>query len=137
VDHARRTQPPPLLLTDGWKAYTAALLQVVGIVDLPGVVDMYDISPSPDALRHKACLRPRGQGPHQDGPRRGGQQAGGGRRPRRLTKQLRLRQRRETIQTTFMERWYRTLRGLVALDAAASGVCLGAAPVTGERPGSW
>ena len=34
--------------------------------------------------------------------------------PRRLGKQLRLRQLGETIQTAFMERWYGTLRGLVA-----------------------
>jgi hypothetical protein len=34
--------------------------------------------------------------------------------PRRFLKQLRLRQFGETIQTAFMERWYGTLRGLVA-----------------------
>jgi hypothetical protein len=34
--------------------------------------------------------------------------------PRRFVKQLRLRQLGETIQTAFMERWYGTLRGLVA-----------------------
>ena len=34
--------------------------------------------------------------------------------PRRFGKQLRLRQLGETIQTAFMERWYGTLRGLVA-----------------------
>jgi hypothetical protein len=34
--------------------------------------------------------------------------------PRRFGKQLRLRQLGETIQTAFMERWYATLRGLVA-----------------------
>jgi hypothetical protein len=34
--------------------------------------------------------------------------------PRRCGKQLRLRQLGPTIQTAFMERWYGTLRGLVA-----------------------
>jgi hypothetical protein len=34
--------------------------------------------------------------------------------PRRFVKQLRLRQLGTTIQTAFMERWYGTLRGLVA-----------------------
>ena len=34
--------------------------------------------------------------------------------PRRFVKQLRLRECGETIQTAFMERWYGTLRGLVA-----------------------
>ena len=34
--------------------------------------------------------------------------------PRRFGKQLRLRQLGTTIQTAFMERWYGTLRGLVA-----------------------
>ena len=34
--------------------------------------------------------------------------------PCRFGKQLRLRQLGETIQTAFMERWYGTLRGLVA-----------------------
>ena len=34
--------------------------------------------------------------------------------PRRFGKQLRLRRLGETIQTAFMERWYGTLRGLVA-----------------------
>jgi hypothetical protein len=34
--------------------------------------------------------------------------------PRRFGTQLRLRQLGETIQTAFMERWYGTLRGLVA-----------------------
>jgi hypothetical protein len=34
--------------------------------------------------------------------------------PRRFMKQLGLRQLGETIQTAFMERWYGTLRGLVA-----------------------
>jgi hypothetical protein len=34
--------------------------------------------------------------------------------PRRFLKQLRLRQLGATIQTAFMERWYGTMRGLVA-----------------------
>ena len=34
--------------------------------------------------------------------------------PRRFVQQLRLRQLGPTIQTAFMERWYGTLRGLVA-----------------------
>src|SRR6266478_4162885 len=78
-----RTQALPLFLTDGWKAYTAALRQVVEVRDKAGHV--VEVS-------RRVVF--------------------GG--PRRFGKQLRLRQLGETIQTAFMERWYGTLRGLVA-----------------------
>ena len=110
-----RTPALPLLLTDGWKASTAALLQVVGVV---------------------YRRRRRGQGGRKPQPRLGapptlfdaqgvkvrnttGHVVEVSRRvvfggPRRFGKQLRLRQLGTTIQTAFMERWYGTLRGLVA-----------------------
>src|SRR5262249_27349269 len=50
----------------------------------------------------------------QDGPRCGGQQARGLRWPTSFWQTVRLRQRGETSQTAFMERWYGTWRGLVA-----------------------
>ena len=52
--------------------------------------------------------------------------------PRRFRKQLRLRQLGQTIQTACMERWYGTLRGLVAPYAAGTRYRGGAAPATGE-----
>src|SRR5215467_1485915 len=110
-----RTQQLPLVLTDGWRAYTAALLQVVGVVyrrrrrgkggrkPKPRLV-------APPALFYAQVVKVRNTaGQVVEVSRRvvfGG--------PRRFGKQLRLRQLGETIQTAFMERWYGTLRGLVA-----------------------
>jgi IS1 family transposase len=110
-----RTRQLPLLLTDGWKAYTAALLQVVGAVYRPRRRGKVGRKPKPRLVAPKAlyyaqvvkCRNKAGQ--VVDVRRRvvfGG--------PRRFGKQLRLRQLGETIQTAFMERWYGTLRGLVA-----------------------
>src|SRR5437870_6540545 len=110
-----RAQEVPLFLTDGWKAYPAALLQVLGIVyrrrrrgrlgrkPRPGLV-------APRHLLYGQVVKVRNQrGQVVEVSRRvvfGG--------PRRFGKQLRLRQLGTTIQTAFMERWYGTLRGLVA-----------------------
>jgi IS1 family transposase len=110
-----RTRQIPLFLTDGWKAYTAALLQVVGVVYRPRRRGKVGRKPKPRLVAPKAlyyaqvvkCRNKAGQ--VVDVRRRvvfGG--------PRRFVKQLRLRQLGETIQTAFMERWYGTLRGLVA-----------------------
>lgn len=130
VDFGARTQDPaatllaqvvarprqlPLVLTAGWKAYTAALLQVVGVVYRPRRRGKVGRKPkprlvAPQNLFYAQVVKVRNKA---------GQVVevstrvvfGG---PRRFSKQLRLRQLGETIQTAFMERWYGTLRGLVA-----------------------
>lgn len=110
-----RVQTLPLFLTDGWQASPAARLQVGGVV---------------------ARRRRRGRVGRQPKPRWGaptdrfyahvvkvrdqtGQVVAVSRRvvfggPRRFGQPLHLRQLGETIQTACMERWYGTLRGLVA-----------------------
>lgn len=110
-----RVRELPLFLTDGWKAYSAALLQVVGIVYRRRRRGRVGRKPKPRLVAPKHLFyaqvvkvrNQRGQVVEVD--RRvvfGG--------PRRFMKQLRLRQLGTTIQTAFMERWYGTLRGLVA-----------------------
>lgn len=110
-----RTRQLPLVLTDGWKAYTAALLQVVGVVYRPRWRGKVGRKPKPRLVAPKnlfyaQVVKVRNlAGQVVEVSRRvvfGG--------PRRFGKQLRLRQLGETIQTAFMERWYGTLRGLVA-----------------------
>jgi len=110
-----RTRQLPLFLTDGWKAYTAALLQVVGVVYRRRRRGKVGRKPKPRFVAPKNLFyaqvvkRRNTAGRVVDVRRRvvfGG--------PRRFGKQLRLRQLGETIQTAFMERWYGTLRGLVA-----------------------
>ena len=110
-----RTRQLPLVLTDGWKAYTAALLQVVGVVYRPRRRGKVGRKPKPRRVAPKnlfyaQVVKVRNKaGQVVEVSRRVG--FGG---PRRLGKQLRLRQLGETIQTALMERWYGTLRGLVA-----------------------
>jgi hypothetical protein len=105
----------PIFLTDGWKAYSAALLQVVGIVYRRRRRGKVGRKPNPRLVAPKQLFyaqvvkvrNPTGQ--VVEVSRRvvfGG--------PRRFGKQLRLRQLGSTIQTAFMARWYGTLRGLVA-----------------------
>jgi IS1 family transposase len=110
-----RTQQLPLFLTDGWKAYTAALLQGIGRVYRPRRRGKVGRKPkprlvAPHTLFYAQVVKHRNKaGQVVEVSRRvvfGG--------PRRFLKQLRLRQLGETIQTAFMERWYGTLRGLVA-----------------------
>ena len=110
-----RVRTLPLFLTDGWKAYPAALLQVVGVVyrrrrrgkvgrkPKPRVV-------APQDLFYAQVVKVRDKTAQVVEVSR--RVVFGG--PRRFGKQLRLRQLGETIQTAFMERWYGTLRGLVA-----------------------
>ena len=110
-----RTRQLPLVLTDGWKAYTAALLQVVGVVYRPRRRGKVGRKPKPRLVAPKNLFYAQvvkvrnkaGQVVEVST-----QVVFGG--PRRFRKQLRLRQLGETIQTAFMERWYGTLRGLVA-----------------------
>jgi IS1 family transposase len=110
-----RTRALPLFLTDGWKAYTAALLQVVGVVYRRRRRGKVGRKPkprlvAPPTLFYAQVVKVRNTaGQVVEVSRRvvfGG--------PRRFGKQLRLRQLGTTIQTAFMERWYGTLRGLVA-----------------------
>jgi IS1 family transposase len=110
-----RTQALPLMLTDGWKAYTAALLQVMGVVYRPRRRGKVGRKPkprlvAPKALCYAQVVKVRNTAGHVVEVSR--RVVFGG--PRRFVKELHLRQLGETIQTACMERWYGTLRGLVA-----------------------
>ena len=110
-----RARQLPLLLTDGWKAYPAALLQVVGVVYRPRRRGHVGRKPkprlvAPKSLFYAQVVKVRNKAGQVVEVRRRGVFGG----PRRFGKQLRLRQLGETIQTAFMERWYGTLRGLGA-----------------------
>ena len=110
-----RARQLPLFLTDGWKAYTAALLQVVGVVYRPRRRGKVGRKPkprlvAPQDLFYAQVVKVRNKTGHVVEVSRRVVYGG----PRRFGKQLRLRQLGETIQTAFMERWYGTLRGLVA-----------------------
>ena len=110
-----RVRALPLFLTDGWKAYPAALLQVVGVVYRPRRRGKVGRKPKPRLVAPKdlfyaQVVKVRDKTGHVVEVSR--RVVFGG--PRRFSKQLRLRQLGETIQTAFMERWYGTLRGLVA-----------------------
>src|SRR5499426_81942 len=110
-----RVRALPLFLTDGWKAYPAALLQVVGVVYRPRRRRKVGRKPkprlvAPKNLYYAQVVKVRDKAGHVVEVSR--RVVFGG--PRRFGKQLRLRQLGETIQTAFMERWYGTLRGLVA-----------------------
>jgi hypothetical protein len=110
-----RVRALPIFLTDGWKAYSAALLQVLGIVYRRRRRGKVGRKPkprlvAPKPLFYAQVVKVRNQaGQVVEVSRRvvfGG--------PHRFGQQLRLRQLGTTIQTAFMERWYGTLRGLVA-----------------------
>jgi IS1 family transposase len=110
-----RTQQLPLFLTDGWKPYTAALLQILGVVYRPRRRGKVGRKPKPRLVAPKhlfyaQVVKVRNPAGHVVEVSR--RVVFGG--PRRFAKQLRLRQLGTTIQTAFMERWYGTLRGLVA-----------------------
>jgi IS1 family transposase len=110
-----RTRQLPLFLTDGWKAYPAALLQVVGRVYCRQRRGTVGRKPkprlvAPSHLFYAQVVKVRDHAGHVVEVHR--RVVFGG--PRRFVKQLGLRQLGETIQTAFMERWYGTLRGLVA-----------------------
>ena len=110
-----RVRELPLFLTDGWQAYSAALLQVVGIVYRRRRRGKVGRKPKPRLVAPKhlfyaQVVKVRNQR---------GQVAEVNRRvvfggPRRFMQQWRLRQLGTTIQTACMERWDGTLRGLVA-----------------------
>jgi hypothetical protein len=133
-----RTRQLPLLLTDGWRAYTAALLQVgggvyrrrrrgkVGRKPKPRLV-------APQALFYAQVVKVRNTaGQVVEVSRRvvfGG--------PRRFGKQLRLRQLGTTIQTAFMEAGMAPCVGWSRPCGAVPGVCPGATRATGGKSGSW
>ena len=110
-----RTRALPLFLTDGWKADTAALLQVVGGVYRRRRRGQVGRKPTPElvapqSLFYAQVVKVRNTaGQVVEVSRRvvfGG--------PRRFGTQLHLRQLGMMIQTACMERWSGTLRGLVA-----------------------
>jgi IS1 family transposase len=110
-----RVRALPIFLTDGWKAYSAALLQVVGIVYRRRRRGKVGRKPkprlgAPTHLFYAQVVKVRH--PAGRGVEVSRRVVFGG--PRRFVQQLRLRQLGTTIQTAFMERWYGTLRGLVA-----------------------
>ena len=109
-----RTQQLPLLLTDGWRAYTAALLRSWGRVSAAAAWEGRPQAEArlvaPPDLFYAQVVKVRNPAGHVVEVSR--RVVFGG--PRRFGKQLRLRQLGTTIQTAFMERWYGTLRGLVA-----------------------
>ena len=110
-----RVRTLPVFLTDGWRAYTAALLQVVGVLYRPRRRGTVGRKPkprlvAPKVLYYAQVVKVRNQAAQVVEVSR--RVVFGG--PRRFVKQLRLRELGETIQTAFMERWYGTLRGLVA-----------------------
>src|SRR5262245_12369449 len=110
-----RVQTLPLFLTDGWKAYPAALLQVGGVGYRCRRRGHVGRKPTPrlgapkDLFSAQVVKVLDKTGHVVEVSRR--VSCGG---PRRCGKQLCLRQLGETIQTALMERWYGTLRGLGA-----------------------
>jgi hypothetical protein len=110
-----RVRALPLFLTDGWKAYPAALLQVVGVVYRPRRRGKVGRKPKPRLVAPKdlfyaQVVKVRDKTGHV--VEVSTRVVFGG--PRRFVTQLRERHLGEAIQTAFMERWYGTLRGLVA-----------------------
>ena len=110
-----RTRQLPLFFTDGWQAYTAALLQVGGGVYRRRRRGKVGRQPKPRLVAPQTlCYAQVGKvrntaGQGVEVSRR--VVCGG---PRRLGKPLRLRQLGTTLQTALMERWDGTVRGLVA-----------------------
>ena len=110
-----RVREVPIFLTDGWKAYSAALLHVLGVVYRRRRRGKVGRQPKPRLVAPKhlfyaQVVKVRNPAGHVVEVSR--RVVFGG--PRRFVKQWCLRQLGTTIQTAFMERWYGTLRGLVA-----------------------
>jgi len=105
----------PVFFTDGWKAYTQVLIRVLGVIHRPRRKGDRGRKPNPrlvapQHLYYAQVVKVRNPaGRVTDVFTRvifGG--------PRRFFKVLRVKRLGETIQTAFMERFYATLRGLVA-----------------------
>jgi hypothetical protein len=110
-----RVRTLPICLPDGWRAYTAALLQGGGVLSRPRRRGKVGRKPkprlvAPKALYYAQVVKVRNQASQVGEVSR--RVVFGG--PRRFVKQVRLREGGETLQTALMERWYGTLRGLVA-----------------------
>jgi len=110
-----RAQAGPLLLTDGWKASPAALLQGFGMVYRPRRRGQGGRTPTPRRVAPQTwcdaqVVKVRAKAGHVVEVRRRGVFGG----PRRFGQPWRLQQRGETSQTACRERWDGTLRGLVA-----------------------
>ena len=110
-----RVKPLPLFFSDGWKAYPAALLQVLGGIYRRRRRGKGGRKPkprlgAPKTLFYAQVVKPRTAA---------GRVLGGCTRvvfggPRRFLNQMRLRGLGSTIHTAFVERWYGTVRGLIA-----------------------
>lgn len=110
-----RVKPLPLFFTDGWKAYPAALLQVLGVIYRPRRRGKVGRKPKPRLVAPKDLFYAQVVKTRNTAGRVIGvctRVVFGG--PRRFLNQLRLRGLGSTIHTAFMERWYGTLRGLIA-----------------------
>jgi hypothetical protein len=110
-----RVRQLSVFLTDEWKACTAALLQVCGVLYRPRRRGKVGRKPKPRLVAPKdlfytQVVKVRNKTGRVVEVSTPVVYSG----PCRFGKQLRLRQLGETIQTAFMERWYGTLRGLVA-----------------------
>ena len=105
----------PMFLTDGWKAYPAALLQVLGVLYRPRRRGKAGRKPKPRLVAPKDLCYAQAVKTRNTAGRVIGvctRVVFGG--PRRFLKQLRLRHLGDTIHTAFIERWYGTMRGLIA-----------------------
>src|SRR5262245_35761224 len=96
-----------LFLTDGWKAYPAALLQVVSVVYHPRSRGHMGRKPKPPFVSPKSlfdiqAVKVRNKTGYVVKVHRRVVYSG----PCCLSKQLRIRQRGKTIQIAFIERWY-------------------------------
>jgi hypothetical protein len=110
-----RVRALPVFLTDGWKAYRAALLQGLGLVERRRRRGRVGRKPQPRLVAPKQlCSAQVVKGRNQRAQVVEVDTRVGFGGPRRFMKQLRLRPLGTTIQTAFMERWYGTRRGLVA-----------------------
>jgi hypothetical protein len=105
----------PVWLTDGWKLYVAALLQVVGQIYRRRRKGPVGRKPkprlvAPKGLYYAQVVKVRDRAGHLLEVSQ--RVVFGG--PRRFFRELARRGLGTTIQTAHMERWYATLRGLVA-----------------------
>jgi hypothetical protein len=134
-----RAQQLPLFLTDGWKAYTAALLQVVGVVYRPRRRGHVGRKPKPRLVAPKTLFYAQVVKVRN----KAGQVVEVSRRvvhggPRRFGKQLRLRQLSERhSRPPFWNGGMAPCGGWSRPYGAARAVCPGAALAIGERSGSW
>jgi hypothetical protein len=110
-----RARELPVFLTDGWQAYTAALPQVAGVLYRPRRRGKVGRKPKPRLVAPKDLFYAQVVKVRDKTGRVvavSTRVVFGG--PRRFFKPMRLRHLGATMQTACMERWYGTLRGLVA-----------------------